>query len=428
MKKVRGNIGLRWKLVLLVTVLAIVTYSTSAFFLYVISEFAKDFVSETTFAIATIVAGIFWSGVLAFFAAGVVTKPLQRLEAAVKKAADGDIGEDVILPKSKDEVRSLAVAFNQMLASLRLIVTNIEENVTQTTSKVAEMNDASKNATNQAELISQTIESISKGADQSAVAVQETAESVDHVIKLAEEVQNKANFSADRSVAMVESLKESQGAIDSLITGLTKQVDSSHVSLQAVKRLDENAQRVNDIITLVGDIAQQTNLLALNAAIEAARAGEHGKGFAVVADEVRKLADGSSQAVQDISTLIEEIQTEVSNVVVQITEQVEVGNSEAKNGEITNAAIKTMTDSVHEVANSVKQITELVDHQMDSIKQTAIQSQEVAAIAEETSAGTEEMAASTEEQVQVIEHIYTLSKEFTHQAQELKKTIEQFRL
>ncbi|WP_412095995.1 methyl-accepting chemotaxis protein [Bacillus sp. PS06] len=315
-----------------------------------------------------------------------------------------------------------------MLASLRLIVTNIEENVTQTTSKVAEMNDASKNATNQAELISQTIESISKGADQSAVAVQETAESVDHVIKLAEEVQNKANFSADRSVAMVESLKESQGAIDSLITGLTKQVDSSHVSLQAVKRLDENAQRVNDIITLVGDIAQQTNLLALNAAIEAARAGEHGKGFAVVADEVRKLADGSSQAVQDISTLIEEIQTEVSNVVVQITEQVEVGNSEAKNGEITNAAIKTMTDSVHEVANSVKQITELVDHQMDSIKQTAIQSQEVAAIAEETSAGTEEMAASTEEQVQVIEHIYTLSKEFTHQAQELKKTIEQFRL
>ena len=90
-------------------------------------------------------------------------------------------------------------------------------------------------------------------------------------------------------------------------------------SLQTVKQLEENASQVEQVIQLVGEVAAQTNLLALNASIEAARAGEHGKGFAVVADEVRLLADESAKAVQGISTLIQNIQQGVKNVVQQIT-------------------------------------------------------------------------------------------------------------
>nr|WP_235848542.1 HAMP domain-containing methyl-accepting chemotaxis protein [Litchfieldia alkalitelluris] len=426
LKKRQMKFGLRLKLVVFVTLLATVTYSTSAFFMYVVSDYTTDLLNESTFTILTLGLGVFWSGVLAFVAAGFVTTPLKHLEQAVKRAADGEIGEDVVLSKSNDEVRSLGLAFNDMLSSLRLMVSNIEMNFTSTTTKVAEIERASKSATEQAELMSSAIDSIAKGADQSAASVQETAEAFENVMKIAEDVQEKAVLSEQQSITMIDSLKETDQIIHSLIKGFNKQVESSYISLDAVKSLDQKAKEVEDIISLVGNIAKQTNLLALNAAIEAARAGEHGKGFSVVATEVRSLADGSSRAVEDISNLIRDIQTEVKEVVIRMTEQVDIGNKEAEKGKMTDAAIKSMTGSVYEFVDSVKQIATLADHQMDSIRETASLSQEVAAIAEETSAGTEEMSASSVEQAKVIQNIYVLTKEFTQQAEQLKKTIERF--
>ncbi len=425
-EKKRYKFGLRLKLVMFVTILAMVTYSTSAFFLYVVYDYVQNWMTETTFTILTLALGIFWSGVLAYFAARVVTKPLQTLEHAVLKAANGDIGQDVVLSKTDDEIRSLGSAFNSMLESLRSMVTNIETNFTDTNKKVVEITTASKIAAEQADIISRTIDSISQGAETSAASVQDNADSIDRVIKIAEEVQTKANSSEELSFKMIESLKESQNVIQSLINGLNKQAESNEGLLKAVKRLDENAKQVESIISLVGQIANQTNLLALNAAIEAARAGEHGRGFAVVANEVRSLADGSSQAVEDIANLIKAIQSEVKEVVLQMTEQVSHANEEAKNGAATTKVINMMTDSVHVVADSVKQIAGLVDHQMESIRETSKQSQEVAAVAEETSASTEEMAASSYEQARAIENVYELTQEFTQQAEKLKKTIEKF--
>lgn len=426
MGKKQIRFSLRWKLVVFVTVLAAVTYTTSAFFIYVISDYTTNLMKESTFTILTLGLGVFWSGVLAFVAAGFVTKPLKDLEQGVKRASQGEIGEDVALTSSNDEIRSLGLAFNDMLGSLRQMVTNIEMNFTSTTKKVAEIEEASKSATEQAELMSSAIESIAKGADQSAASVQETVEAFENVMKLAKGVQDKAVLSEQQSIKMIDSLNETDQVIHSLIKGFNKQVESSYMSLDAVKSLDKKAKEVEEIISLVGNLAKQTNLLALNAAIEAARAGEHGKGFSVVATEVRSLADGSSRAVEEISNLIRDIQTEVNEVVIRMSEQVEIGNKEAEKGKMTDAAIKSMTGSVYEFVDSVKQIANLVDYQMESIRETASLSQEVAAIAEETSAGTEEMSASTVEQAKVIQNIYLLTKEFTQQAEQLKKTIERF--
>lgn len=420
--------GLRKKLVLFTTVLAIITYSTSVIFIYVLYPYVQKFIdiSGAVYNIAVLSLGIFWSGLLAYMAAGLITKPLQKLEQSAMKAARGEIGEDAELSKSDDEIRSLGLAYNNMLGNLREMVSQIESNFRQTNEKVIQISGQSATASEQAAIISTTIKEISAGADSSALSTQSTAESVDEIIRIAEDVQEKAMASESISAEMVKDLQESKKAIHSLINGIERLANGNRESLETVKRLEEHAVKVEQIIQLVGDIAAQTNLLALNASIEAARAGEHGKGFAVVAEEVRKLADESAHAVQGISELIQNIQAEVQNVVSQISKQVETANNEAKKGEKTNAVIDEMTQTIHQMAEVIQTITGLVEKQMGTIQNTAMQSQEMAAIAEETSAGAVSVASAAEHQAEVIENVKKLAVDLQGQAEKLKRTITKF--
>ncbi|KML38753.1 methyl-accepting chemotaxis protein [Cytobacillus oceanisediminis] len=422
--------GLRKKLVLFITSLAIITYTTSAVFLYFLFPSIEEMLpfGEAVFTFLTLAMGIFWSGVLAFFAAGFIIKPLQKLEKTALMAANGDIGQDAELSKSDDEIRSLGIAFNHMLFNLRDMVQKIDENFKETNEKVIAMSSESSAAAEQADSIARTISEISQGADSSAVSIQSTAESMEDVLRIAQEVQDTAKASQNVSGEMVQDLMESKKVIHSLISGIEKLAQDNEESLQTVKRLEQNAVKVEQIIQLVGDIAAQTNLLALNASIEAARAGDHGKGFAVVAEEVRKLADESAKAVQGISELIQNIQEEVRNVVTQISYQVETANNEVKKGTKTNEVIEEMAKVVNEMAASVSAISGLVDSQMEGIQHTSTQSQEVAAIAEETSAGAQEVSAATQHQTAVIGNVEKLAIELKEQAEKLNSTITKFKL
>lgn len=426
--KRKYKFGLRKKLVLFVTLLALITYSTSFFFISVVhSKFATN-IDDSLFNSITLLLGIFWTGLLAYFVAGVITKPLQRLEHAAINASQGNIKEDVMIPKSDDEIRSLGMAFNQMLSNLRVMVHSIEDNFQQTNGNVLSISEKTTRATQQAESIAQTINEISAGAESSAIAIQSTAESVEDIIHIANKVQENAKSSKQVSEEMVKELQDSKEVINSLITGIDRLAKENQESLQVVHHLEEDAKKVEQIILLVGDIAAQTNLLALNASIEAARAGEHGKGFAVVAEEVRKLADESAKAVQGISELIQNIQSGVESVVKQISEQVKTANHEASKGAKTNEVIGAMTNTIHIVANKVQSISALVDSQMESIQLTSQQSQEVAAIAEQTSAGAEEVTEATKEQAEVMENVESLVFQLKDHAEKLKGTISQFHL
>ncbi|NUK29943.1 methyl-accepting chemotaxis protein [Parageobacillus sp. VR-IP] len=422
----RYRFSLRLKLVVFTTSLALITYSTSAFFLYILYDVFFSSIAENVFTIWILLLGIFWSGVLAYMASGVITKPLLRLEEAAMKAASGQINEDVPLSKSSDEIRSLGLAFNEMLCSLRSIIRNIEDNFARTNEKVVEITNASDVAVGRSKEIAYTIDEISKGANASAASMQTAAESVEDVLRIAGQVQEKAGQSEQLAKEMVTALHKSREVISSLIGGIEQLAHNHQMSLTAVQRLERHAKEVENIISFVGDIARQTNLLALNASIEAARAGEHGKGFAVVAEEVRKLADESAKAVQGIAELIQSIQKEVSRVVAQIYEQVQAANEEAAKGASTNAAIADMTKSIHEVVRAVHEIADLAKEQMVHIEKAAGQSQEVAAIAEQTSAGAMEVAAATQEQTSAIDHVNELARELAEQAEKLKATIAQF--
>jgi methyl-accepting chemotaxis protein len=131
--------GLRLKLVIFTTTLAIITYSTSAFFIYLLSGYAENIISPTVFTLITFLLGIVWSGVLAYFGSGIIMRALKRLERAAYQAAEGHINEDVPLPKSDDEIRGLSLAFNEMLHNMRSMVQRIEANFHVTNGQVTQI-------------------------------------------------------------------------------------------------------------------------------------------------------------------------------------------------------------------------------------------------------------------------------------------------
>ncbi|MBM7571275.1 methyl-accepting chemotaxis protein [Aquibacillus albus] len=427
-RKTRFN--LRWKLVVFTTLLATITYSTSALFIYFVYDQMQPYwnISEIAFVILTLGLGIIWSGILTFFTARFVTKPLIKLETIAAEVAAGNLEQEVELPKSRDEIYSLSLAFQKMLFNLREIMEKIEDNFDRTNQSVQEIKAASSKAASQTNLIEQTVYQISSGAEDSSNAIQQTAESIEVATRLAGQVQDKAMISREKSSAMVHQLSTSKEVIHHLISGIQSLAKEQESSLQDVDRLEKNAVEVNHIISMVGELAEQTNLLALNASIEAARAGDHGRGFAVVAEEVRKLADQSTKAVQGISEHVSNIQSDVRQVVAKMTEQVDFARSEATKGEDVNHAILQMSTSIEGVAAAIEDISSLVDKQLREIKETSKQSQEVSAIAEETSASAQQMSASIQQQTAVTENLDDLATVLEEHAQILKKQIRRFQL
>ncbi|MBD8032611.1 MULTISPECIES: methyl-accepting chemotaxis protein [Solibacillus] len=422
----KKSFSLRRKLVLFVGILALITYTCSFVFIEYLRPMFFENTSTSLFQIITYVLGIFWSCALAAVFSLVIVRPLQRLESSANQVAEGKIGKDVDMPKTNDEIRTVAEAFQAMVVNLRKMVNGIEDNYKTTDKTIRKLSDESVSVTNNAEQITSNISQISLGAESSAVAIQETVEAIEEVRTLASEVNNKALQTASRSKDLLSNLTSTTDAIHGVVNSIQKIAADNENSLVNIRELENNAEQIERIISLVGDIAGQTNLLALNASIEAARAGEHGKGFAVVAEEVRGLADESANAVQGITKLIQTMQQNVSIVVKQMNEQVTFAANESSRVSETTTAVEGMTKSVYEMADDVVQISQLVEQQMKNIEHTSQQSQEVAAIAEQTSASAQEVSAASSEQAQAIKKVEALASDLNQQSAELYRMIQQF--
>ncbi|WP_379163717.1 methyl-accepting chemotaxis protein [Paenibacillus sp. sgz5001063] len=313
-------------------------------------------------SVATIVALV-----LSFWISQSIVGPVSKILAVMVKLAGGDLREQLTL-KSRDELGKLGTAVNEMIISLRNLIGGTAE--------------SAQNVAASSEEISATTEQIASGSQSQAQAAQNINHLIQDLVKGIDEVAKNAEQVSELSILTRQGAEEGSNAVRESSLGMN---DLS----EKMELLEQDSQKIGEIIEVIDEIAEQTNLLALNAAIEAARAGEQGRGFAVVADEVRKLAERSSEATKQIAHIIRGMQ---KNTVLSVQAVSEVSALSDR----TEGLIKGIVDRVNETTQQITGIAAACEEQAAQTNEVLFSIETIAAGSEESAAAAEETAASSQ--------------------------------
>lgn len=379
-------------------------------------------------SLVVVVVVLIVAGIAASLLAKGVARPIQELNGLACRLSQGNLQNVERRIRSQDEIGQLEAAFQTMAESLRVLVQQVAQSVQRVSSASEALTAGSGQAAQASDHVATSILQMAQETDKQATAIVEATRIIGEITKETETTAQRGRNVLELVRETADATKQGRDAVEQAVDEMENLGRKSVAVEAAIGELSRGSREIGDIVELIANIAGQTNLLALNAAIEAARAGEQGRGFAVVADEVRKLAEQSNQAAQQIAALIGDNEVKMDQAVeatkasvAGIHSGVEIVVATGNTFQQISDAVFKLEEHVREMAAAVEKIAKENGQVSGAISQIEIMSQKNAGEAQSISAATEEQAASMEE-------IAAASHTLGGMAGELKVAVSKFKL
>ncbi|MGF9696741.1 methyl-accepting chemotaxis protein [Paenibacillus sp. MABNR03] len=392
-----------------------------------LSEFNSGATKVLYLVLIVMAVAVVLGSIIVSIVSGRLTNPILKIAKRLKSVAEGDLTVEEVKMKSKDEIGELAKDFNEMIKNMRYLISQVDLSTKQVASSSKELTLGAEHTSQATENITMSIQESASGAQEQQMMLQRTTNSLEEISIGIQRIAESSSTIADSSVDAMELANIGGTAVEHTAKQMNLINHSVNETDVVMRMLDERSQQIGTMLHAITDIAQQTNLLALNASIEAARAGEEGRGFSVVAAEVRKLAEQSNQSSGQISTLIQDMRSDIEQSLKTLERVKQDVDSGIQIANETELQFNKIVGSTNFIAQQTEELASVTQQITASVQEITAGQEQVTNLALQAADNSQNIAASSEEQLASMEQITSLATTLSDMSQKLENLTEKFK-